>query len=74
MSNVHVVPIDREHANEGFQCWCNPRVEMICSECEDGDDKASCWRCGGKGWVACDDPEHYDGAIGLLIVHNESAP
>jgi hypothetical protein len=68
--NIHTIPTEgRIHVETGYSCWCNPTVEMICPQCGD-DDKQGCWRCAGRGWVDCDDPERYDGAVGLLVIHN----
>jgi len=68
--------VDRPaHVTTGYSCWCQPRVEQICPECEDTrEHKAGCWKCAGKGWIECPNPDIYDGTVGLLIVHNEAMP
>lgn len=66
---VHTYPINGpEHVTDGFGCWCGPRIEMACPECE-AENTGGCWRCDGVGWVACPNPEMYDGATGLHVVH-----
>ena len=73
--HTYRVTAQPEHITEGYDCWCLPRVEMICSQCgDDTIEKASCWQCSGKGWIPCERPDLYDGAVGLLIVHNEFPP
>lgn len=69
-SDRHVYPaVLVAHETSGTACWCNPRVEMICPECEDAR-VPSCWRCSGAGWVECATPDAYDGPVGLCIVHH----
>jgi hypothetical protein len=57
-----VIPYSGGHL-EGRDCWCGPRVEQRCPECEAGEPEG-CWRCGGEGWVA-----EYDLEEPAVIVH-----
>jgi hypothetical protein len=67
----HVYPIHdpREHVTDcGGDCWCTPRIEKPCSQC-DGPDP-DCWMCSGSGWVETDSIPLGDRAV---VVHNLSS-
>lgn len=63
------------HLDNTTRCWCQPEILHPCPECpiEPGHvmPNTECWRCGGRGLVACDadDPESCDEAH--VIVHND---
>lgn len=37
-ANVHVY---KEHRTDGVGCWCNPRYQMACEECDAADGFSS---------------------------------
>jgi len=56
----------RKHTKEN--CWCNPRKEQICPECDDEEEPISdCWKCQGQGWVDAYDPLDF---VPTIILHN----
>lgn len=58
-----------------LDCWCGPRIEQACPECEDLlAPPPDCYRCGGEGWIVCTDPQGYDGDFALLVTHVDSLP
>lgn len=59
----------REHEIESSACWCNPQALQLCPECDGAE--GGCWRC-QDGLIACDAPDLYDGAHGLIFVHNDA--
>lgn len=37
---------------ESEHCWCSPKVEMICPECNSEPDRVvGCFRCHGEGGI-----------------------
>lgn len=63
MSDIHVLPAcDLVDHDEVRDCWCGPRVEQACPEC-DGDE-AGCWRC-HEGFTDLHAPE-----MEALVIHN----
>lgn len=61
MNDIHVLPVsDLVDHDEERTCWCGPRLDLPCDECEDG-----CWKCdGGGNAVDADHP-----AV-LVVIHN----
>lgn len=65
---THKMP---EHVIEGFSCWCNPAIQLLCSECE--HKSSDCWKCGGEGWVASDAASAEYSDDPSVVVHNDFA-
>jgi hypothetical protein len=64
--DIHTLPVNdlREH-EQTRTCWCKPDIYRICTVCDDDDDNADCWLCGGNG--ALDAEPEYEGAV--MVVH-----
>ncbi len=60
----HVLPVNdlKPHVESGPYCWCSPKLERQCQQC-DGSDP-SCWQCGGFKWIEATPAE------AQLVVHN----
>ena len=56
--------LERKHVLTGCSCWCDPELLQICPECEDEDNYADCWKCGGRGLV-----KRYDDAEPCVVAH-----
>ena len=54
----------REHILGSRQCWCEPRILLLCPECE-WQDTDGCWRCDGRGIIP------HDGSDKPAIVEHE---
>ena len=66
---THKMP---EHNTDGFECWCNPSVTVLCSECECRESE-DCWKCDGEGWMRLDAFEAEMSGTFAIIVHNDRA-
>lgn len=61
----------REHNTESLDCWCEPTITILCSQCE--DDQSDCWKCGGEGWVKVEAFEAEQSGHSAVIIHNDIA-
>lgn len=55
-----------DHILEGRTCWCHPRVEQVCRDCQGDEGHLACQRCAGTGWEAA-----YDADAPAVVIHND---
>ena len=74
-NDLFALDLGKDHDTTTYDCWCRPRVEMICPEC-DGDEEPAetCFLCRGEQTVECLYPHMYSSPHSLIIIHNEEAP
>jgi hypothetical protein len=61
---------ETDHVTDGSPCWCEPRMMVPCSQCDDDDPDAHCWKCGGEGLVEID--RRIGPAVPVIFIHNEA--
>lgn len=60
-NDVHVLPIgDLVDHDETRTCWCAPRVEKLCGDC----DGAGCWKCENGYTTECGEDDV------ATVIHN----
>lgn len=57
----------REHVIENADCWCNPTIKMLCSECDGSME--GCWNCDKGLVVTVDDYDIKENDV--IVVHND---
>jgi hypothetical protein len=62
---VHVMFDAREHDTDGIDCWCAPRYQTFCDECDGG-----CWKC-ERGTIHLTHEEAERTDVPIVIVHND---
>ena len=61
----HVYPLyGPSHELQGSACWCGPRVQRLCQQCEGAG--SGCWACEG-GWVDVESLAPGDRGV---VIHN----
>lgn len=60
----HLIGPDHE-PNDTLDCWCGPRMEKRCTECNTGQ-MMTCFKCNGTGWYTVAWDDGYDPTV---IVH-----
>jgi len=58
----------REHVLTGYDCWCAPRFERPCDECDTG-----CWKC-DRGVIRMTRDEAAVCEFRVVIIHNVRGP
>jgi len=58
---VHIYPLwGRKHELEGTDCWCEPELMGVCSQC----DGEGCWNC-DDGFISPCFPQD-----ALIVIHD----
>lgn len=59
-----------DHVTDGSPCWCNPRVAILCTQCDGpATPDSSCWLCGGEGMI--DAPDDLEAGVPTITIHDD---